>query len=613
MMFLAKIMLGCIVLGSLLLVRSARHPSFQHNDKHDRTAGFVTISHQQQKRWDRSKYCKQKIINQPAPLYYSTNTNSSGHLLRVNGVSSKNGYYNHNHHRTSHTAAAATGQSVDRLRVDLMRTKLSVKTAEDRAKRMETELKEMKRKYDVVRRALREERRAHSGSISLAGQQKEAKQSQIVQTVQQEKMKEGQKPGPVTNQTQEVYPITVQSDSTTAPSFASNSDLPPMAAALFANAEREERNKRMRRMGMIEKADIVDDASSVRAENETGRVSVGGNTVATSAVPGMAETNMADAGAGTNSTKLITTESNGSENRYESSMLLINDANNATAIRNSSISGKSLTIHEKSHNEQLEKLLKKCATLTHQKLLLERKLTQKTELSHARTLAQAEAAMEAKKTEWNEMVQMERDKWNEERNGLELQMKSLTEEKDCLVVQLDNLESVTHLVKLLCSLIWDRFVEILSRCFNRRSPPSTHEDRMLAVGGGDRRPAKYENQNGINSLGSLGRLFLQLFKDSKGLGLEEEDAHSQPQQHGNTLALDPTKPERKTMTASIAGTTSSPPSSPVLKNDMPLLVRKKKRRPRLYHPNPLLVSAKARREAGASSSSYVPKFLRKEG
>ena len=83
---------------------------------------------------------------------------------------------------------------MDRLRVDLMQTKLSVKTAEDKVRRLEMELVEVRQNYDLARRELRElrelselraKKRTGNGNISGGGGGGEGKKIKQVRQVPQ--------------------------------------------------------------------------------------------------------------------------------------------------------------------------------------------------------------------------------------------------------------------------------------------------------------------------------------------------------------------------------------------------------------------------------------------
>ena len=80
---------------------------------------------------------------------------------------------------------------MDRLRVDLMQTKLSIKTAEDKVRRLEMELVEVRQNYDLARRELRElrelraKKRTGNGNVSGGGGGGEGKKIKQVRQVPQ--------------------------------------------------------------------------------------------------------------------------------------------------------------------------------------------------------------------------------------------------------------------------------------------------------------------------------------------------------------------------------------------------------------------------------------------
>lgn len=171
---------------------------------------------------------------------------------------------------------------MDKMRLDLMRSDLSVKISEDRVKRIENELKEMTKKYNWAQSALRDRASTNGGrqpSTTLKGQDKKSSQEPQPQQRQQ-KQKRHQPPSPVQLRTKSAKGKTLvqnglhttilqkggenkKNSSATKSSFQGNSidDLPPFAAGLFANAEKEEKRRRLK-LGIIEEADL-DEYSSV--------------------------------------------------------------------------------------------------------------------------------------------------------------------------------------------------------------------------------------------------------------------------------------------------------------------------------------------------------------
>ena len=187
----------------------------------------------------------------------------------------------HKHKQIQSTASS----SVDKMRLDLMRSDLSVKISEDRVKKLESDLKEMTKKYNWAQSALRDRASTGGGrkqSTSLKGKH----QSSQVQR-QQKQMKHQPlshvkvktKPLKGKNSVQNGLHTTilqkgggnktkssansVRSTASTKSSFQGNTidDLPPFAAGLFAHAEREEKKRRLK-LGLIEEADLEDLSSS---------------------------------------------------------------------------------------------------------------------------------------------------------------------------------------------------------------------------------------------------------------------------------------------------------------------------------------------------------------
>lgn len=195
---------------------------------------------------------------------------------------------------------STSSSSVDKMRLDLMRSDYKIKNAEDRVKRLERQLEEMTKKYNWAQSALRDRASGTSGSggrkqlTSLKGKNK----STPVQPKQQQKEKKHQPSSQVQPKTKVLKGkhsvqnglhttilrkgggnVKKSSANSTRPtslptksSFQGNTidDLPPFAAGLFANAEREEKKRRLK-LGLIEEADLDDlsSTSSVTAPSPT--------------------------------------------------------------------------------------------------------------------------------------------------------------------------------------------------------------------------------------------------------------------------------------------------------------------------------------------------------
>ena len=219
-------------------------------------------------------------------LRTSTNTNKKG---TENGGSRGIKITTGGGHKQIHSTSSS---SVDKMRLDLMRSDLSIKIAEDRVKRLESELEEMTKKYNWAQSALRDRASSTSGSggrkqlTSLKSKNK----STPVQPKYQQKKKKQQPQSQVQpkmkvlkgkNSVQNGLHTTIlrkgggnvkkSSANSTRPtslptksSFQGNTidDLPPFAAGLFANAEREEKKRRLK-LGLIEEADLDDSTSNV--------------------------------------------------------------------------------------------------------------------------------------------------------------------------------------------------------------------------------------------------------------------------------------------------------------------------------------------------------------
>lgn len=185
--------------------------------------------------------------------------------------------------------------TMDKMRLDLMRSDLSIKISEDRVKRLENELREMTKKYNWAQSALRERASTNGGRL-LSTTMKGQDQSSQVQP-QQRQQKQNKQPSPLQPKTKSVPGKTlIQNElhttilqkgggrksyvggqskknssssnnlrptTITKSSFQGNTidDLPPFAAGLFANAEREEKQRRLK-LGIIEEAELDDLSSS---------------------------------------------------------------------------------------------------------------------------------------------------------------------------------------------------------------------------------------------------------------------------------------------------------------------------------------------------------------
>lgn len=176
-------------------------------------------------------------------------------------------------------APSSSSSSVDKMRLDVMRSELSIKIAEDRVKSLEKELMEMTKKYNWAQSALRDRASTNSGrkQTSLKGQtqveqqqrrQKHSPSSRVQLNTKsiKEKIsakKSGKNAAVIGGPSKKKSTTTKSQSSSTNSSFQGNTidDLPPFAAGLFANAEREEKQRRLK-LGIIEEANLDDCLSS---------------------------------------------------------------------------------------------------------------------------------------------------------------------------------------------------------------------------------------------------------------------------------------------------------------------------------------------------------------
>jgi len=436
-------------------------------------------------------------------------------------------------------------QSMDRLRVDLMRTKLSVKTAEDKAKRLEMELEEMRRKYEGARRELGEER---------------ARQIRYQNRQVQRGLAKNQTQKPLTSAQEgaRLATTTAGGDATSERPCPSEA-LPPFAAALFANAEREERERRMQQ-GLIEKADDGEHSNELAPRIPSRGAEVDVRLATTAGLNDLASAVVL--GAEVNQTYSLP---------WVSASLPRTVATKARRVNNDSPNVDA----DATKDAQIQNLVKRCAKLTRQRESLERKLT----LSQADKVIVHTKSKEEEEPEEEGQHGTEREERAKEKEALQLELQNLSTERDAPAERPEDRESIPLVTKLLCDLLRDRLSDV-AKGVRGRGPPGRARDRtMLEVGGG---AVDDESDGG----GSGGRGRRRLRSAMRGLLRRTERA----------------SPRRRKRIVPKSGDLDDATPKEERNVDSSLLVRKKRRRPRLFRSE----------DDAPTSPDAVPAFLRKE-
>ncbi|KAL7465752.1 hypothetical protein ACHAXS_006079 [Conticribra weissflogii] len=499
-----------------------------------------------------------------------------------------------------------------------MRSKLSIKMAQEKAAKLEAELKEMKRKYEKAQKDL-------EGNRNVGGHMNNSPLPPNY------KFQHSPKPAPQKSPLQPGQ----RSVSSSSEKFSGNGfeSLPPFAAALAANAEREEMEKR-RRLGLIEESESDLDYLCLNATDDD-------YSVATYAqIPvGIEREHTTDlafmpTGESTAGTREVTTFRS-SEERLSS---FIDEKKKTDSIGNDStifgnvssivasvgnVSSDLLNEDIKvvddlanpiptDENDDLHTLRQKCILLTNQHLSLKRKLSRSEELRRAqavelktsmtservlrglqadwhRGLGEKRKEMENQKEEWERTLKEKERQWEREKDDLICNLEAVERERDKLMMERKDIRVV---MRLFYMLLLERVSDIMAEGKSRLLPksnstfvidgnctsslPDSLSSRMISVGGANIQPKVNHN---ITHATSIAGNFLSKMKSLKDRVLRLR-AHK-------GLKMKASTPHSNTSTS-------------------PLLVTKKRRRSRLYCPETVF---EPRIPAHDSS---VPKFLRSD-
>ena len=387
--------------------------------------------------------------------------------------------------------------SIDKLRVDLMRSELAVKEAEGRALRYEHELNEIKKKYLFAQNALKDRSRmlASGGARNQLppGERGGTAQEQI-EAIQRRKA--------------------MVRDAETARSEGSDS-LPPMAAALFAQAEREEREKQRReqRMGMVEEVVGEEDEEvfnlvgfnravvDLRRENEKAITekdenvkdeAVSGNVIdeaesfqrallgrrlngvqepAASSVPIFSSEIMDDVVYDTSSP----TEP---DDRYQDARV------KDLQLENESLGRARQALRSKlAHSENL----RRAQAVEHEKSVSSGRMLRAEQSDWTRRLAEARQESDAKEKELAKRHKADKEEWSAEVVSLGQQLNGTVIERDELKAQLEvQSTDIRHVTRLLWRLVLNRFQSFVADLVPKsKQAKGQLSHKMMSVGGGD--------------------------------------------------------------------------------------------------------------------------------
>eukprot|EP00970_Alexandrium_tamarense_P011103 scaffold2361_cov203-Alexandrium_tamarense.AAC.17 len=448
----------------------------------------------------------------------------------------------HTHPRVKVTNAnrpppPSSASSNDRLRVDLMRSKLSVSMAEERANRLEIQLEKMTKNFD---------------------------------------------------------------------------DLPPFAAALAANAEREEMERR-RKLGLIEESELEEYSTEIDFDGVDLDTAI---ERASAAAAGLEEELQNFDVEGT--LDLSTNQSEILFRSPEEQLSSLNDGKmNASTfsfgnesssldslpdlfhtLNNNTINKINTQYTPKYINDDIQTLRQKCILLTHQHSILQQRLSNSEERRKAqalelkssmtserilrglqadwtRRLSDTRKDIDAQKEEWVKDMTTKTNEWKKEREGLEEQLRIVQEERDNLALSLESQKNITFVMHLFIDLAKERVAASYSnttatvwrklRYGNNPAP-----NRMLTVGGvTGQRQQRGAVQRFVKSVRSVGERV---------------------------------RSGRNANSSLISGTEADSEGKTNEDQSLPLLVRKKRRRSKLYYPEP--------RIQANDGSAEVPNFLR---
>ena len=417
--------------------------------------------------------------------------------------------------------------SVDRLRVDLMRSELAAKEAEGRAARYERELDEVRRRYLLAQNALRDlrdrSRTATTGSPAAppAGGRGGTAQEQV-EAIQRRKA--------------------MVRDAEVARAEGSDG-LPPMAAALFARAEREERERQWREGRGAGRAGVEDGDDGdgrylegleravvdLRRENEGAAAAAGGGTGDGDASAGGGEAG----GAESFQRALLDRRLNGARDPAPPAVgtpILSSEIMDGVVYDATPSAGRDDRAEElRAENEGLVRARQALRSkLAHSESLrraqaveLERSVSSERMLrglqsDWTRRLAEARQESDDRQKELEERHEAEREGWSAEAAELGRALNRTAAERDELGARLEVQSSdIRHAARVLCRLVLHRLRSLVADLAPESKRTSGRlSDRMTSVGGGD--PAPREDGGGGRS--AIGRLARRTAAAPRGLG-----------------------------------------------------------------------------------------------
>ena len=469
-----------------------------------------------------------------------------------------------------------------------MRSQLSTRLAEQRAHQLEAQLGEERKKREGIQRELnREKKRANNINKNRVMPSHHAKKKDTIT---------------ITSSTPFVG--------------SSLDDLPPFAAALAANAEREEMEKR-RKLGLLvqeeEEEEDDDEYDEMKLldlgfdvnDNEYALNLEVDNSIRT--VPGRTDS-------------LVTTQKQQQTESLEfnsSSLPMISSSDNKTTslassdtnfnlfstINNNTINTINSQYTPQYINDDIQTLRQNCILLTHQRATLQQKLkaseNSRKSLSNelkssiasdhlfhkpdwTRRLSDTRKEMDAQKEQWKKDLRAERREWKNDRSALERQIQVLEVERDELTVLLENQKNITFVMGLFCELARECMVSslrdgkerVVSTCCNSAartwnmvrynySGKINRPNRMLTVGGAG------GQTDGIRRRDAILIWVDEMFRRVKSW----RQSICQHRNGDNSQLTPPTN----TMTNQEVSTST--------KERMPLLIRKNPRRSRLSQPH----------------------------
>lgn len=528
------------------------------------------------------------------------------------------------HHGSSSSSA------VDRLRVDLMRNQLSCNLAEQRARRLEVELRDERRRCDALKDELERARRAGSAGGDSNGIK--AHQSSAA--------------GVKGAASSAVRPTAAPSASTP---FTGNSfdDLPPFAAALAANAEREEMEKR-RRLGLVLEDEIDDDIDQLDVADLDAVTELALNLEVIDQVEEQAvvaekndllDNTFAETPEVQSNTtaKIATSEqlaaSNSTESKSTVPMQPSSTApNNSTAytnlfstINNSTINQLNSQYTPQYINDDIQTLRQNCILLTHQRATLQHKLKQsesqrkslQLELKSSMTservlrglqadwtrrLSETRKDMDAQREESKKQLRVKSREWKTQQRMLEQEIQTLSAQCDELNGLLENQNNITFVMGLFCQLAKHQFVATLRdgrhRIGNRiRYGNSPHPHPMLTVGGADGQQIDDRN-HADNRFSRIACGFSNRIKSMK------QRIRQKPSIQAMTTNAFTDGHEPTTADSLDAQSSTIAPSN--VSEQMPLLIRKNRRKSKLSQPT--TVFQRRVRNADADALPYFMKM-----